>query len=216
MRFRPASSCFALVAAALVTAACGQSQEEKQAEEVKQAAEQVGQSANDMAKGFEEMAKGLGAMAGNNPDMKPVEPVGFRDLQAVFGDLAGWEKGKPTGEKMTMPVNFSRAEVNYTKDDSRIKVQISDSGFNQMLMIPYSMFLTAGYEKETADGYEKSTKVGDHPGWEKWDSDSKHGELNAIVSKRFIVQAEGSQIDDIKALHTAMASVDLNKLAAMK
>ena len=78
------------------------------------------------------------------------------------------------------------------------------------------MFLTSGYEKETETGYEKSTKVGEHPGWEKWNSSRKDGELNAVVAKRFIVQVDGDNLDDVKALHAAMASVDLNKLASLK
>jgi len=211
MRLRLMLGCLVVVAAA-----CGTSQQQQQVEEVKKAADQVQQNAGDMAKGLEDMAKGLNALAGNDPNMKPVDPVSFRDLQTTFGDLSGWEKGKPTGERMSMPVNFSRAEVNYTKGDSRIKVEISDSGFNQMMMIPYSMFLTSGYEKETEDGYEKSTKVGNYPGWEKWNTQNKNGELNAIVNKRFIVQVEGHDLDDVKMLHTAMASVDLAKLAGMK
>jgi hypothetical protein len=204
--------CLAIVS----LAACGSSPQEQKAEEVQKAADQVQQSAGDMAKGLEDMAKGLGALSGTDPNMKPVDPVSFRDLQTVFGDLSGWEKGKPTGERMTMPVNFSRAEITYTKGDSRIKIEINDSAFNQMLMIPYSMFLTSGYEKETEDGYEKSTKVGEHPGWEKWNTQNKDGELNIIVNKRFIVQVDGNQVDDVKTLHTAMASVDLNKLAGLK
>jgi hypothetical protein len=85
-----------------------------------------------------------------------------------------------------------------------------------MLMVPYSMMLASGYEKETSTGYEKSTKVGDYPGWEKWDSEDKDGELNAIVNKRFIVQVHGRRLDDVKALQAAMASVDLKKLATLK
>jgi hypothetical protein len=212
MRVRLMLGCFALVSAA----ACGSSPQEQKAEEVQKAADQVQQSAGDMAKGLEEMAKGLGALAGTDPNMRPVDPVSFRDLQTAFGDLSGWEKGKPTGERMTIPVNFSRAEVNYTKGDSRIKIEISDSAFNQMLMIPYSMFLTSGYEKETEDGYEKSTTVGEFPGWEKWNTENKDGELNVIVNKRFIVRVDGDSLDDVKTLRTAMASVDLNKLAALK
>lgn len=201
---------------AFVAASCGQSEEEKRAEEVRQAAEQMSASAGDLAKGLEDMAKGLSGAAAIDPNAKPVEPVSFRDLQTTFGDIAGWEKGKPTGERMTSPINFSRAEVDYRKDDARIQIQISDSAFNQMLVMPYSMFLTAGYEKETQDGYERSTRVGGHPGWEKWDSESKNGELNAIVAKRFIVQVEGRDIADMQVLHAAMATVDLAKLASLK
>jgi len=212
MRLRLLVPCLALAGAV----ACHSAPEQKQAEEAKQAVETASKGATDMAKGLEDMAKSMSALAGGDPNVKPVDPVSFRDLQAAFGDLPGWEKGKPTGEKMSAPVNFSRAEVNYTKGDGHIKVEISDSAFNQMLIVPYSMFLTSGYEKETSDGYEKSTKVGDYPGWEKWNTESKNGELNAIVEKRFIVQVEGDGLDDVKTLHTAMASVDLKKLAGLK
>jgi hypothetical protein len=97
--------CVGIAVAAAV--ACGKSPEEKRTEEVTKAADQVQSSAENMAKGLEDMAKGLGALAGNSadPNQKPVDPVSFRDLQAVFGDLPGWEKGKPTGERMTMPFN---------------------------------------------------------------------------------------------------------------
>jgi len=197
-------------------AACGRAPEEKRAEEVKKGAEQVQQSADAMAKGLADMAKGLQGMAGGDPNQKPVDPVSFRELQATFGDLSGWEKGKPTGERMTSPINFSVAKVSYKKGDSRIEEEISDSAFNQLMLVPFSMFLTSGYEKETDDGYEKSTKVGDYPGWEKWNKADKSGELNAVVNKRFIVQVRGRGIDDPKVLHAAMASVDMKKLASLK
>jgi hypothetical protein len=196
--------------------ACGRSPEEKQAENVQKGAEQVQKSADTMAKGLEEMAKGLAGMTGSDPNQKPVDPVNFHELQTAFGDVSGWDKGKPTGERMTSPVNYSQAKVTYRKGNSSIEQEISDSAFNQLLIIPYSMFLTAGYEKETDDGYEKSTKVGEFPGWEKWNKGSKSGELSAIVNKRFIVQVQGHNIDDPKVLHDVMASTDLNRLAGLK
>ena len=48
-----------------------------------------------------------------------------------------------------------------------------DSAFSQMLIAPWAMFLTAGYEKQTCDGYEKSVNVGGNPGFEKWNSRDK-------------------------------------------
>lgn len=221
-----------LMLALATTAACGKSDEEKQAEAAaqqvkeatakfdeaaKQAAAQAEARSSDMAKGLEAMAQGLaGAASAVGANGKPVEPVGFRQLQALFPNLPGWKKGKPTGERMTAPVAFSQAEVHYTKGDSRIELTIMDSGFHQLLLAPYTMFLTSGFERKTADGYEKSTKVGDEPGWEKWNSTRKSGEVNAVVARRFLVQAEGREVDDINVLHTAIVKTDLTKLAAMK
>jgi hypothetical protein len=220
------------VIALVTTAACGKSEEQKQAEvaaqQVKeaaakfdeaatQAAKQAEAGSSEMAKGLEAMAKGLaGAASAVGSDGKPVDPVSFRVLQALFPVLPGWDKGKPTGEKMTAPVAFSQAEVRYTKGDSRLELKIVDSGFHQLLLAPYTMFLTSGFERETQNGYEKSTKVGNEPGWEKWNTARKSGEVNAVVAKRFLVQAEGRDVEDIKVLHDAILKTDLVKLAAMK
>jgi hypothetical protein len=209
-----------LAIAALVAAgACGKSTEEKKEEQKEQRAAKTAEAgAAEAAKGLEQMAKGLQAMAGGAAagNAQSVDPVSFRDMQALFPDFDGWEKGKPTGERMSSPFKFSQAEVRYTKGDSRLELKMVDSGFNQLLLTPYAMFLTAGYEKETSDGYEKSTKVNGQPGWEKWDSSGKDGELNALVGKRFLVQIEGRGIEDTKLLHELAGKIDMAKLSTLK
>ena len=62
--------------------------------------------------------------------------------------MSGWEKGKPTGQKMSSPVPFSESTVRYSMGDATITAKIVDSGFNQFLMAPYAMFLTAGYGRK--------------------------------------------------------------------
>ena len=227
-----ATWCAALAVALIASAACGKSEEQKQADaaaqQVKEAAAKFDAAAKEaakqgeaggaeIAKGLEAMAKGLaGAASAADANGKPVEPVSFRALQALFPNLPGWQKGKPTGEKMTAPVAFSQADVRYTKGASRIEMKIVDSGFHQLLLAPYTMFLTTGYERQTENGYEKSATVGNEPGWEKWNTVRKSGEVNAVVGKRFLVQAEGRDVEDIKVLHDAILKTDLAKLAAMK
>jgi hypothetical protein len=208
------------MAVLLVAGGCGKSSEEKKEEKQEQQAAKTAETgAAEAAKGLEQMAKGLEAMAGGaaaSGSVSAVDPVSFHDMQALFPELDGWQKAKPTGEKMSSPFKYSQAEVQYTKDDARITLKMMDSGFNQLLLTPYAMFLTAGYEKETSDGYEKSTKVNGEPGWEKWNDSGKDGELNALVGKRFLVQIEGRQITDIKALHELAGKIDMAKLSALK
>jgi hypothetical protein len=205
------------IALSVAVAGCG-SKEEQQAEEAtEQAAQTAEKGAEEAAKGLEQMAKGLEALAGaGSGDEKAVEPVSFREMMALFPELDGWEKAKPTGEKMTTPFAVSTAGVVYTKEDKRIELKVTDSGFNQMLLMPYAMFLSAGYEKETATGYEKSTKVNGQPGWEKWSDRNKDGELNALVGKRFLLQIEGRDIEDTKVLHDLASKIDMGQLAALK
>jgi hypothetical protein len=213
-----------LTATLACSLACGKSREQQQAEDAarqaaeasQKAAEQMGSSAKDLAKGLEEVAKGLEATATGSGAMRTVEPVSFRELQVFLPDVTGWERGKPTGEKMTAPFPFSHTEVTYTKSDAEIRAKITDTGFQRMLVAPYLMFLTTGYEKETANGYEKATRVNGMPGWETWNSEARDGELNAVVGKRFLVQLEGRGIDDPKVLRDVAAKIDFARLATLK
>lgn len=221
-------TCAALLLAATLPAACGTSEEQKRAEraaaEAKAAAEKVDETAKkaqkqgpDVAKGLEAMAQGLaGAASAVSGNGEPVDPVHFKQLQSMFPSLPGWTRAKSTGEKMSSPVAYSQAEVRYTKGDSRIDLKVIDSGFHQLLLAPYTVFLTAGYERQTEHGYEKSTKVGAEPGWEKWNGATRSGEVNAVVAKRFLVQAEGRQVEDIKVLHDVLNRIDFGRLAALK
>jgi hypothetical protein len=212
------------IAASIALAACGGTTTEQPAKQVEKAASDIKRGAETaaargvegMAKGFEDLARGLNAMAGRDPNRKPVDPLSIDALKSALPEVPGWEKGKPLGERMMNPVNYAEARVTFTKGDSRIDVKIVDSALNQMLVAPFAMFLAVGYEKETDRGYEKGVKIGEHPGWEKWDAEDRDGELNAIIDDRFIVQIEGRQIDSMKVLHAVMDSTNLKKLADSK
>lgn len=229
--------------AAGLAAACGKSPEEKAADAMKEAASDMAKAGEEMAKageaaasaaqqaaqgatanageqaakGMEDFAKamqGMAAALGNNGG-KASEPVSFRDMQTAFPTVAGWEMGKPKGERMTSPVAFSQTEVRYKNGNQSIDVKIVDSAFNQILVAPWAIFLTAGYEKETDDGYEKSTTIGGNPGFEKWNTERKDGEVNVVVGKRFLVSVEGNGLSDVKQLQEFAAKVDAAKLAAL-
>jgi hypothetical protein len=237
------ASIFGLVFVLAVTVGCGKSEEqiaaEKAAEDARQAAEAIKKAAESAAQvgaqaaaagaaagaagaaaGLEAFAKGMagvaGAMAAKGPDGKPVQPVSFQSLQTVLPEVSGWKRDQPTGERMTMPVPFSQAEADYSMGDSNIEVKIVDSAFSSLLVAPWAMFLTSGYEKQTSSGYEKSVTVAGHPGFERWNSSGNDGELNLVVAKRFLVTIEGRDIKDTKVLQEFAGKLDAGKLAALK
>jgi hypothetical protein len=78
------------------------------------------------------------------------------------------------------------------------------------------MMLATGYSKESSDGYEKAVTVGGNPGFEKWQKDSKTGELNVLVGKRFLVTIEGHDLADTKVLNEFASKMDMGKLAGLK
>jgi hypothetical protein len=212
----------AAIAISMLVSACGGTTDDA-AKQIQKAAEEIQKSVGSgsarglqgVSKGLEDLAKGMSAMA-NDPNAKPVDPMTIDALKTALPDLSGWEKGKPTGERMSSPVNYAEAKVTFTKGDSAVDVKVVDSAMNQLLIAPFSMFLAVGYEKETDHGYEKGVKIGEYPGWERWDGEDKEGELSAIVGKRFIVQIEGRNIENMKVLHSTMENINLKKLADAK
>jgi hypothetical protein len=217
------------VAAAMALAgsiACGPSEAERQAEaaaaEAQKAAEAASKAAEEagaeVAKGMEGFAKAMEGMAGAlaGGDGKTVEPVRFQALEGVLPQVSGWEMAKPRSERMTSPIAYSETEATYRKGDASIDVKLVDSGFSSMLIAPWSMMLASGYSRETSDGYEKAVSVNGQPGFEKWDSGSKDGELNLLVNKRFLLTVEGNDLEDTRILHDFVSSIDMDKLAALK
>jgi hypothetical protein len=217
-----------MLAAAVFTAACGKSEEQKQAEkaaeDLKKAAEAVGQAAAQAGTaaataGMGEAAKAMQSMAAamsGGGDGKPVEPVAFQTLQSHLPKVSGWEMDEPEGERMTSPFPFSQVEAKYKKGDARIDAKIVDTGFAQMLIAPWSMMLASGYSRETSSGYEKATTVSGNPAIEKWDKGSKNGELDVLVGKRFMVTIEGHDIDDMKQLQEFASNFNFAAIAAAK
>ena len=216
-----------LTLALAAAAACGKSAEQKRAEEaqkqLEEAAKQIeaagkeaekaaAKGAEGMAAGMEALAKGLGAAAAAANGGKTVEPIPFRDLQAVFVDFPGWEKDKPTGEQMTSPFAISKAEVTYTKGDSRIRAEIMDSAMNQLMLMGFSWVTNVGYEKQTQDGWEKATKIAGHPGLETWRDSGKHGEVTVLANKRYVLELKGDGISDTKILHELAAAMPMGNL----
>ena len=205
--------------------ACGKSEQQKQAEkaaeDLKKAAEAVGQAAaqagtaaaaqgtTDMAKAMQGMAAALGA---KTADGKPVEPLPFQTLETALPSVSGWEMEKPSSERMTSPVAFSKTEAQFKNGDQSVRVTITDTAAAMMLLMPVRMMVATGYSKETSDGYEKATTIAGQPAVEKWQAADKDGELTILAGDRFIVEVRGRDVANVKTLHDFASKIDLGKL----
>lgn len=211
----------AMLATAVLVVGCGKSEEDERAEEAARAAERTANSAEaaaaEAAKGLEAMVQGLEHMAsGGSGGENAADPVPLQDLLETLPLLDGWEQLKPEGERMTSPFPTANAKASYIKPDANLDIEVVDSAFNQLLLAPVSVFLSAGYSKESTSGYEKSTTVNGHPGWERWDSEINAGELHALVGKRFLVSIEGDNIENVQVLKDIATKIDFNRLASLK
>ena len=162
--------------------------------------------------GLQQLAQGLQQMSKNT-----AKPVDFEQLQALLPDIAGWTRSDVHGEQQTaMGMSQSNARAKYTKGDSTIQIEITDSTMNQLLLAPMAMFLVTGFEEKSSDGYKKAVQVGGYPGFEEWEKNAKHGQTTAVVANRFIVAADAHSIDSPDIARKAVEAVNLSKLAGMK
>ena len=219
MRHTLVVSAFALVAAV----GCGKSEEQKQAEQAKAAAEQIAkgaqqaaqgaaQGAEGFAKGLEQFAKGLSQM-GNATNATVVD---YEVLKTMVPEISGWTRGDVRGEQVTMGGKISKASTRYEKGDSSFTLEIVDSSFNQLFLAPFTMFMAAGFEERSDDGYSKAMTLAGSPGFEKGRKQGNDGEVTVVVANRFVVSADGNNVENIDVLKKAVQAVDLAKLAAMK
>lgn len=210
--------------ALMVAAGCGPSEQERQAEA---AAQQIQESAATIQRGAEQMAEGtsqqvaqgLQQMAQGFQQMAQgsnAKSVDFEALKALLPQVGGWTQSDARGEQITMPMAYSQARAQYSRGDERVELEIMDSAMNQLLLAPLSMFLSSGYSERSDSGFKRGATVGSHPGMEEWNSESKRGEVTAVVANRFIVRAEGHGVADLAPIRQVVEAVDLAKLATLK
>ena len=152
----------------------------------------------------------------NTPRTPTANAVDFEQLVALIPEHAGWTRSTPHGEQYNLGVLVSRAEANYDKGESSIKLQITDTAFSQVGLAPYSMMLLPTYFERSSDGYKKAASLGGSPGFETWDNINKDAEVAVVVVNRFVVTAKGRNVDSPDVVRALVQAVDLAKLANLK
>jgi hypothetical protein len=166
-----------------------------------------------------DMAKAMQAMGMALNGGKKVEPVSYKDLKALLPEeVSGFKRKETKGEKNgAMGLSIAEASARYEGEGgASLRIKIVDVG---SLSGPMAMGL-AGWasleiDRESDDGYEKTTTFSGRKAVEKYNNGSKHGEIKVLLSNRFIVEVDGHQMkmDDIKA---AAGKLDLKKLEGLK
>jgi hypothetical protein len=215
-----------LVVLALALAGCWKSPQqkakeaEKKMEEArKQMEEAQGKMQENYPQGMDKMKQAMEkmgeAMAGGK-----VDPVDFRELKALLPEEAGeLKRTEATGEKTAqMGIKVSKAEATYERGEEpgRINISILDMGTMKgfAAMGSYGWAL-ADVDKESDSGYEKTTMYSGCKAFEKYDNDSRSGEIQVLVADRFMVEVHGSDVS-MSELKATLNSVDLGKLKRMK
>ncbi len=225
------------ISAALLLAACGPSPEQVAREEamkkIEQAAREMeaagkraesaaAKGGQDVGAAVGDMMKALGGMAGAAAGVAGAgsfEPVDFRKLkEALPQELAGFEKDESSGEKNNaFGIAVSEAKQSFRTADGnkRVRFEITDPGSLAGPFALANMWMNIEIDKETGDGYEKTSTAGGRKLHETWSKSGQHGSVQMVVGNRFMVDvdAHGFEMSDVKLL---VSKIDIAKLEAMK
>ena len=156
---------------------------------------------------------GLGVALGGG---KAVDAVDIEKLKPLIPDtFAGFAKKSSRSEKSGVgSLLVSKAEAEYGDNAGKsVQLEITDMGGASGLMGLASWASVQG-EKEDQYGTEKTQKVNGRLVHEK-SRKSGGGEYSVVIADRFMVEAKSSSVD-MNTLKSAVGSLDLGKLEAMK
>lgn len=185
----------------------------KQMEEVGRKME-AAQKSGDPNKQMQAAMEGLGAVLGGG---KRFEPVGIDQLRPYIPEsFAGLPRASQSAEKGGMAgLQMSKAEARYDDGAGRsIELEVTDTGGAGGLM-GLAGWLNVQGEKENDSRIERTRREGNRTVHEEISKRSGDNEYTVVLGERFIVSARGHGVP-IDALRSAVGSLDLAKLEAMK
>jgi hypothetical protein len=153
----------------------------------------------------------------------PAEPVDFRRLQELLPEEAvGLPRTNREGERSgAMGMTVSQATGTYEGTPNsdgvapRLTIKISDLGGIGAAAMFGAAWTMASIDRESERDYERTTQIGGHPGYIKYDRESRSGNFQAFVAGRFLVEADGQNVTDDQ-LQEALTSVSFRQLDGMK
>ena len=165
-----------------------------------------GDAVKQMEEAVEQMKSGEG-----------VEVVDFRKLKALLPEkLAGVPLVSSSGEKAgMMGLKISQAEAEYADGERQFEVDIVDAGGMSMAITGMAAWAEMEIDRESDDGYERTTTIKGHKAFESYNSKTREGKVALIVADRFILNIEGDQID-AKDLEKAVDDLNIRKLARLQ
>jgi hypothetical protein len=145
---------------------------------------------------------------------KSAEPVGIDQLKPLVPEtLSGMARKSQRAEKVgALGFMVSEAEARYGDDGGQnVTLKISDTGGAAGLL---SLASWVQGEREDENGREKTYKAANGRLTHEKASKSGRSEYSVVVAERFVVSAKGRA--DLAVLKSAVESIDLAKLEAMK
>jgi hypothetical protein len=170
---------------------------------------QAAQQAEAASRAMQAQANGQPAPAGS------VQVVPADTLKAMLpGSIAGMPRtdfSSTTGS--AGPIAGSNVSGTYSAGDRHVTLEITDTaGIGSLAAVLGAFSIESDHETQT--GYDKVYKADGHMTEEEFDNQAKTGKYSVFIANRFVVNAEGSNVD-IDTLKGAVAAVDLGRLQSL-
>lgn len=144
--------------------------------------------------------------------------VDFRDLKALLpAELPGYRRTSAGGERSgTMGISMAKADGVYEGGDgATVKITLTDTGGSGIASMMGAGIEMAEIDRESDDGYERSTTIAGHKAVEEYNTRRKNGSIRIFVAKRYMVEVAGDEVAP-ETLREAVAKIDFAALAALK
>ena len=161
----------------------------------------------------------LGIVQAQNEPILVPDAVDYQKLLPILPEpLQGWVADKPEGSTEDVGgFRITNVHRDYHKGEGEKAPTAAISILDSVANPDYVSATTAAWNSnsESSEGYGKSVTIDGNPGFEAFETESKHATLWVMIANRYFVQIE-LQNQDPKELQDWIKRVDLKKLAAIK
>lgn len=196
-------ACIALFGLLFIMVACNT--ESKSPEE--KAAEAMEKTMQDLEKNMEKTGKNVennleDAMSNLEKTMENLkgehkikDPISFREFKPVVKEtFAGLPQTDLEGSNAgTMGFDVSTLKAEFKEGDKSVRLEIFDTGGLGMAAMGMAAWTMAKIDKESKNGYERTTTFEGHKAYEK--CEGKRCELTVFVENRIIYKVEATNVD---------------------
>ena len=161
--------------------------------------------------------------AGEPPATKPAKkpPIDFRKLKEVVpAELAGVKRSSNEGEKISIgELNISQVNAQFQKaepaeNDPSVQLQIVDYASAPEMGNVMTAWQQMEVDKESDNGFERTTKYKDQPAYETYQNEGKSGQVQIWVGSRFYVNVQTTNLT-AEQMKKLVESLPLEKLVEL-
>lgn len=175
----------------------------------------LAEAKDDLENAFDNIGEALEGLKKKH-NIEGQEPISFRDMKkALPRSLAGVDfeesEGQTTG---ILGFKISTVEATYQEDESAFEVKIVDVAGVGKLVKSMAKWSDFEVDKETRNGYERTTEIDGHPALEKYNERREEGETSILVENRFIITIKGEGVSE-RQMRRAVDDINIRKLTRL-